>query len=72
MSELKKETTTGKVVQPEPFVPEKSKEWTVYFHGKITVEADSESEATDRAFESLKESGAMYTITEAVEEGEVC
>lgn len=46
------------------------REYTVYFHGKMTVEAQSESEATDRAYDDLNEVGKLeFTIT-STEEGE--
>ena len=41
-----------------------NKEWTVYFHGKITVNAISEEMAFDQAYEALFDIGADFKLTE--------
>lgn len=45
------------------------KEYTVYFHGKIEVEAQTEDEAKEKAYDALNDTGAQFTIT-STEEGE--
>lgn len=46
------------------------KQYTVYFHGKMTVEAETEEEATASAYDTLDEAGGLqFTIT-STEEGE--
>ena len=47
------------------------KEYTVYFHGKIFVEARTEDEATEQAYDALNEMPItpQFTIT-SIEEGE--
>lgn len=46
------------------------KEYTVYFHGKMTVEAETDAGATQQAYEKLDEAGGLeFTITSS-EEGE--
>lgn len=45
------------------------KEYIVYFHGKIAVEAETEEEATQAAYEELEGGTLQFAITGS-EEGE--
>jgi hypothetical protein len=48
------------------------KEYTVYFQGKMTVEADDEREATNDVYDHLSEvAGIEFNITSTEEEKDV-
>jgi len=48
------------------------KEYTVYYHGRITVEAEDESEARGEAYDRLQEACiGEFSTDEVEEEGEV-
>ena len=46
------------------------KEYTVYFEGQITVQADNDNEATERAYDALKETvpPIQFSITASEED----
>lgn len=46
-----------------------NKEYTVYFTGKVVVEAETEEEADEKAYDILQEAGVSFDLN-ATEEGE--
>lgn len=47
-----------------------NKEYTVYFEGKVVVEAETEAEATEKAYDTLSEAQGIEFNIKATEEGE--
>jgi hypothetical protein len=63
---IKTETFKGKVAKPKAWKSTtRREEYTVYFHGKITVEAESETIATEMAYDTLNQDGNIqFSITD--------